>query len=466
MSRLTPARRIALDTLITADEHDAYVRDVLDRALARTALDRREAAFALRLVLGVSATRGCLDELVDRFVAKPASLDLPVRMALRIATFEIVYFDTPVEAAVSQGVELVRSRARSAAGLANAVLHRVAEAADAYLDATDIAGARHDAVRAARRAGLPVWLVRQVAQDRGRAAAEGLCACELAPAPLAVHMNSRVGLDLVRDGGGVALGLPGAVRVDDVARLRHAGAFERAELVVSDLHAQLVATAATRPGATLEVGAGRGTKTFVMAAQAARAGLARTHVAVDLSPRKVEANRARLARAGLAGGVSFGSGDCCDLDTVLAEHDRAAGAPVRFDTVLVDAPCSGTGTMRRHPEIPWRLKADDLTAIAAVQLRLLAAAAAHVAAGGMLLYATCSVMRCENEGVVERFLASEEGSAFQVQPLSGVGLISAHGYEQARRAVHAAEDASGMFQTLPATDAFDGHFCVCLRRRV
>ena len=134
MSRLSPARRAALNALLEAERSGSFVRDVLERADARPS-DARDAAFALRLALGVTATRGCVDELLDRFLAKPNRVKLPVRMALRVAAFELVYLDAMPEVAVSQGVELVRARAASAAGMANAVLRRVAEARVGYLAA-------------------------------------------------------------------------------------------------------------------------------------------------------------------------------------------------------------------------------------------------------------------------------------------------------------------------------------------
>ena len=140
----------------------------------------------------------------------------------------------------------------------------------------------------------------------------------------------------------------------------HRGVFERAAAVASDLNAQLIATAATRPGSCLEIGAGRGTKTYVMMCQAKRAGYERQHTALDLHDRKCDLNLARLHKAGIQG-VRTVSGDACELDEVLTSFDAMLGKPVKFDTVFIDAPCSGTGTMRRHPEIPWRLAECDVT---------------------------------------------------------------------------------------------------------
>ena len=116
MTKLSPARRRAHSALIEAQDGYGFVRDIL-AASAGTLSDARDEAFALTLALGVTATVGALDEALDRYIAKPSKVSARVRMALRIPAFEMLYLDTPGHVAVSQGVELVRSQARSAAGL-------------------------------------------------------------------------------------------------------------------------------------------------------------------------------------------------------------------------------------------------------------------------------------------------------------------------------------------------------------
>ena len=160
MSKLSPARKLALDVLMEADRRGMYARDVLSSRASAKAIDQRDSAFAARLALGVAATQGILDELLDQFLDKPKKVAPRVRMALRISAFEMLYLHTPGRVAVSQGVELVRCGAKSAAGLANAVLHKVADNVEDFATASDVDESERRLVRLSRLMGLPRQRVR------------------------------------------------------------------------------------------------------------------------------------------------------------------------------------------------------------------------------------------------------------------------------------------------------------------
>lgn len=463
MARLSPARRLALSYLQEAHAHTCYVRDVIDRHRYDTRVyDTRDIALAERLSLGVTATAGCLDELIDRYVVRPNKLKNPVRFALRIATFELAYLGRPQHIAVSQGVELVRSVAKSAAGLANAVLHNVADAVIDYRAATDVTADHQEVVQLARSCGLPVWLVENLEISLGDERTRALCAGQLEPAPLAACFVTLPPEEDQLWSGTARVQTPFS---DALRRM-----LLQNLAVISDAHAQLIAAGATAPGSLLEIGAGRGTKSFVIEATARRLGLRGTdpkqpdetsalHIVADLASAKGKANLKRLRAAGMAAGVVITSGDCTHLDRVLGADDGL------FDTVLLDAPCSGTGTMRRHPEIPWRLTKDDVQyTLPALQYKLLYEAAARVKPHGQLLYATCSVMSSENRQVVEQFLASDRGAAFKLVPLSDAPCFIQAPFMKARAYVHQQETPEGYFQTYPALNTFDGHFCARLVR--
>lgn len=468
VTELSCARRAALTVLAEAAQRDAYVRELLSSHPAVQRLDRRDAAFATRLALGATATSGCLDDALNAHLDRPKKVALRVRLALRIAAFELLYLGTSPEVAVSQGVELVRSVARGAAGLANAVLRRVAEGRDAFFSADDVGPMYRAIVSLARKAGLPAWLMRDIESSQSARVFEDLSSLAIDPAPIALHLNAYATSDV-----GVASAserfpeaeqlFPGCLAGVSGPQLMASGALDRAEAVVSDVCAQLIATAAARPGTCLEIGAGRGTKTYMMMCQAKRLGFEHRHVALDLFEGKCALNLERLGRAGITG-VQTIAGDACHLDGVLAELDEA-GERTLFGTVFVDAPCSGTGTMRRHPEIPWRLEPREArTELPALQLRMLTEAASRVASGGELYYATCSILRSENRAVVESFLQSEIGSRFELAPVYASDSLRCPGFSSASELVRACEPRSGLFQSLPAPDGYDGHFCARFKR--
>lgn len=173
-----------------------------------------------------------------------------------------------------------------------------------------------------------------------------------------------------------------------------------------DLSAQEVAQAsAPAPGErVLEVGQGRGTKTVLLEGAACSAGGPCDVVAVELSERKSALAARRMEAAGIADHVRCVAADARTLD-------EAYGT---FDLVFVDAPCTGTGTLARHPEIAWSLDEDAPEKLARLQLEILAVAAARVRGGGRLVYATCSILSEENERVVDEFLASPAGAGFEL----------------------------------------------------
>lgn len=420
MARLSPARRVALGVVSECRRREARARDVLRTSEAMASLDARDRALATRLVLGTVAARGTLDGLLDAHLTR-GRLEPRVRDALRLAAFELCYLDSDASVGVSQGVELVRSVAPRAAGLANAVLRKVAtEDAPAVAKArARVAAGGLAAADVALAAGVPQWLAR-------RAVVAGECAAvarSLEPAPVYVAANvARHTFDETRDllaSAGcephAVDGVPGAFELGAVAALAPSGLVEAVDVLPADLSAQHVAALAA-PGAgerVLEVGCGRATKTVLMAAGA---GEGSSVTSCDVDAHKVELARRRVQAAGLGGRVT-----CVAWDgTRLADADLPGALVGPFDVVLVDAPCSGTGTLRRHPEIAWSLGEKDVRELAALQLRILSAAAARVALGGRLVYSTCSLLPEEDEDVVAAFMAGPAGRGFS---LAGEGRL-------------------------------------------
>ena len=455
MAQLSAARKAALSTLLAARERTAYVRELLNSPTSAphlAALSPEDRAFAARLALGVTSTQGTLDEAIDAHLRPGRPLDPEVRDALRVSAYEILFLGKSPFAAVSQGVELVRSRAKSASGLANAVLRRVAEGRDAFMAASE-----------AHRFGMPSWLVEYVRADLGDAGLERLGEAGLAQAPTYVANNPAwMGDSRAREGfaaAGVSVekhgSVPGAWLASDARSVASCALFsgEEVQAVVADYGAQLTAyLAAPAPGErVLEVGSGRGTKTILLAGHAHRAHGAARIWALDVHAGKAKVASDRLARARVEG-VTQVVGDAREPE-VLDE------LPPQLDCVLVDAPCTGTGTLRRHPEITWSLLPEDVSSCARLQLQILRSVGPRVAPGGRLAYATCSVLRAEDEDVVAAFLASPEGEGFEVVRASDVARD-----DDAAEELAGLETTEGFMRTTPVPQGPDGHFCAVLRR--
>ena len=478
MRQLSPARRVAAQILGDVRRRDAYARDVLRMSAHMKKIDERDRALATRLVLGVTACVGQLDNIIDTHVKKRSSLEPTVRDALRLSCFELLHLARPAHIAVSQGVELVASVRPKARKLANAVLRRVAEE-----DVCVIERARQQLreglasdLERAQASGLPEWLVSLWDTSIEHDILDEMCLSQLEPAPVWVHAQAKARPEHTSEEALTACGfdpvkeqLVGAYELRQAAGLASSGLVASAELVPSDLAAQLVCAIAlpqTNPSGArrmLEIGQGRGTKSLIMLSQAHRCELAIDHVGVDISPAKVSQATARLKQARL----SSRSRSLCLDGRFVAGDTLPELIRGKFDTVFLDVPCSGTGTMRRHPETCWSLQAESLDAsnpvgLPALQLQMLKAASARVKRSGSLLYATCSVFKEENDEIIDAFLRSSYGEGFEVEQVSEAPQLKAL---SAVELVASYEDERGMFRSYPVREGCDGHFCARMVRR-
>ena len=421
MARATAARRRALALLGERRRREARARDLLRGSEALSALPERDRAFATRLVLGVTAAEGALDRALGAHLRRDAHLEPRVRDALRLAAFELLYLGERSDVAVSQGVELVRGVAPRAAGLANAVLRRVAERDAPMLVAARerVADGSFDVSDLALVGALPEWLCERALASLGPADAPAWAAGAIGPVGAWVAANrARLSVPeaealLAEAGCEPATGpVAGSFLLGAPARLAPSGLVERADVLPCDLAAQEVALAAApAPGSrVLEVGQGRGTKTVLLEGAAVSAGAPCEIVAVEVDPRRSALAASRMEAAGVADLVT-----CVAADGLTLGGDDLPDVLLgTFDLVFVDAPCTGAGTLARHPEIAWSLEPSAPGELAALQGEILAAAAARVASGGRLVYATCSVLAEEDERVVEAFLASPAGAGFEL----------------------------------------------------
>ncbi|MBA4370587.1 MAG: hypothetical protein C0418_03290 [Coriobacteriaceae bacterium] len=244
--------------------------------------------------------------------------------------------------------------------------------------------------------------------------------------------------------------IPGSIVAGDPARAVASAALRDGLVIVADAASQFAPAAiGSHPnGVLIDLAAGRGTKTLLLQTHAAAAGAPADIYAVDIHPFKTAVLEDRMRSLEIPG-VTALTGDSTRPETILALPPAGSA-----DAVLVDAPCSGLGTLRRRPEMRWRVSPADIGPLAALGTELLRAAASLVRPGGVVVYSTCTVTRAENADVVEGFLGSEEGSGFRLRRLDAVVP------EQWRDFV----TVEGWFQSLPATDGPDGHFVATLER--
>ena len=415
---VTPARQAACAIGRVVRERNAYVAEVTPAVLAKfQGISPEDAAFATKIARGVTATVGTLDEFINRNMKTPNDIDEVVRDAMRVSAYELLFLDKPAYVVVDQGVELVCSVAPKAGGLANAVLRRMSESAKTF----PFGNPNLSLQVLARSQAFPMWLAKRLMNEMTLPKATAFMRACNTDAPVFIAVNSVKGdfeqVEEAFDQAGSLLetseDVQGCYRVKEARSLRNADVralFEAGEVLVSDEGAQTVAQLAMpaqEPESFLEIGSGRGTKTILLQSAAHRAfGHCVPMTSVDDHDFKGKI----LGERCTAYGIDTVEPLTADARTISQELPEGS-----FDAVLLDAPCSGVGTLRRHPEIRWRLKPEDITSMASINLDLLIEAAKMVKPGGVITYATCTVFPEENEQVVERFLKTKFGEQFEIE---------------------------------------------------
>jgi 16S rRNA (cytosine967-C5)-methyltransferase len=395
---IAPARLAAAEALRAIDE-GTDLPTALHRARAPLT-DRRDQALLTELVSGTVRMRAALDYQLARHSARPIeTLDPEVRRVLRLGAFQLLYLArVPASAVVNDAVRLARvGHVSSAAGFINAVLRATARV-PRPLSWPD----GHLAERLATEYSHPQWLVARWLDRLGEERTRAWLTFNNLPPSMTVATNRTRG---TRDHLASALAAEGVAtqptrRAPDGLQVTTPGLTDSSALkgglcLIQEEASQLLAHLGTVPegGRVLDLCAAPGGKTMTLAARVGPTGLV---VACDVRPRRLRVLRDTVRR--------------CQLSRVRLVQVPPEGplpfAHGAFDLVLVDAPCSGLGTLRRDPDIRWKIRPEDLARLSRVQTSLLDRAAPLVARGGQIVYATCSSEPDENEQVVEAFLAT------------------------------------------------------------
>jgi len=403
---VSPARAAAFDILLRVERESSYASELLHSATyARlSALDH---ALATELVMGVLRWRSRLDDEIAGASSQPISkLDLEILIALRLALYQMRWLDRiPQRAALHESVELVkRARKRSAAPFVNAVLRKLSAAPRnrEVLPGNVLPGNESDSPETlARSFAHPLWLVERWVREYGLSAVREICKHNQSAPITAIRLRTPTAEAALKQEG-ISLtagGLLASARRVTAGAITETQAFRTGQVVIQDEASQLVAALAGPAPPEQQSGTGLRILDCCAAPGGKTLAIADRHPGATITALDIHPHRARLLRKLLRTSRSGGQ-----IQVVVADA-RNLPISLRFNRVLADVPCFGTGTLARNPEIKWRLQLTDLAGLQARQSAILRSALAQVAPGGRLVYSTCSLEKEENEDIIEQVLA-------------------------------------------------------------
>jgi len=394
------ARETALRVLVSCRTNNAWADAALKAQLQRDGLSGADAALCSRIVYGVMQNQILLDHYLGAYCSQRLDhLQPPLLEILRIGAYQILYLDkVPDRAAVNESVELAKKNKRgTAAGLVNAVLRKVSQNKESLPEIPNKDELQYLSVKYSH----PRWLVKRLMPILGREETERFLDINDSIAPLTIQLNplktSAETLTAELADAGVSARahswVPGCLELSSTGDLTGLDAFREGKFIVQDPAARLVSLVAdVQPGQrVLDVCAAPGGKSFSAAFAMENQG---SVISCDLHENKLVRIREGAARLGLT---------CVDTAAADGRKFRPEWESA-FDTVIVDAPCSGLGIIRKKPDVRYK-RANDLFALPVIQSAILENAARYVKPGGTLVYSTCTILPEENGQITDAFLA-------------------------------------------------------------
>ena len=403
------AREAAMLTLAACERQGAWSDGHLKKVLREQGLDRRDAALATRLCYGVLQNRLLIDWHLERFCKGTLSaLDIKVLCNLRMAVYQILFLDKiPPSAAVNEAVALTKKHCRNprAAGMVNGILRSLLRQGE-----LPEAKGCDKAETLSLKYSHPRWLVKEFLSALGPEGAEMLLAADNEQPPTTAQVNvlrtdpERLAQALQADGVETEPHpwLPGCLQLSGTGDMERLQAFQSGHFYIQDGAARLAVTAAgVTPGSrVLDCCAAPGGKSFAAATDMENRG---EIISCDIHPHKIKLMEAGRDRLGLS------IIKPCLQNAARTREEWVGG----FDTVITDVPCSGLGIIRKKPDIRYK-DPEALKGLPRVQREILNNCAQYVRPGGVLLYSTCTLLRRENEGIVDGFL--ETHPQFELEP--------------------------------------------------
>ncbi len=442
-------RSFATEILTQVDTHKAYADVLLDRTLKDRPLEELDRALLTEIVYGTLRWRGKLDAELSRHLRRPLSeIDPRIRNLLRLTSYQLLFLDrVPDYAAVNEAVELAKlHRGGKTAGFVNGVLRNL-------LRSRDRAAILHREERSLSSLAIeyshPEWLVKKWRQEFGLQSAINLMRANNEKAPLVIRVNSlRCSRDRLLQAfsrAGISAAptrfSPQGVSVQPAGGVESFPGFSEGWFQVQAESSQLVGLLlSARPGERiLDACAAPGGKATHIAELMKDQG---ELIAIDKSKPGLAKLRDNATRLGITCIQPYHADAGRDLDNSLSGP---------YDRILVDAPCSGLGTLRAHPEIKWHRNEADLQRLSLLQSKLLDRVAWHLKRGGILVYATCTLTREENEQNLESFLMRHD--EFELEDAARYLPTEAQYMTKGK-----------YFQALPQRDNTDGFFAARLKK--
>ena len=440
--KIDRVRELAMQVLQKVHVEGAYANVVLVETLREVQLSERDRRFLTELVYGVTKAGASLDYMIGRYVADLRKAQPAIRELLRLGFYQIFCMDrVPPSAACNTAVELAKKHGRRGAesfvnGVLRAALREPERAA--FPDG-------RDARSLALRTWHPQWMVERWIRTYGYERTEELCRCNNTSAPLSMRVNTlRTNRDALMEqlaaaGAQVRVSawVPDGIVLDAHGALDELAALREGLAQVQDESSMLVAhILGAEPGMTvIDACAAPGGKTTHIAQRMENRGRILAFDIYEEKIRRIERNAKRLGISIIEAHLS----DACEIGAVYAGQ---------ADRVLVDAPCSGLGVLRRKPDARWKKSARDAKTLPSLQHAILESAAQTVKKGGVLVYSTCTMEECENAAVVNAFLETHTDFAL----------------EETGRFLPVQKTAERMVQIMPEADGPDGFFIARMRR--
>ena len=451
-------REVALACLLNLSKNDVSISSVVDNAFEQSRLSGRERRLANALVYGVVRWKQQLDWILGHFVNPKFQLDVKHRAILRLGTFQLLHLDgIPPHAAIFETVQLAK-RSRKTAGFINAVLRSVQR------KSTDLSYPSletHPIDHISFSMSYPKWLVKRWIQSHGLPWTLAFCEASNKVAPLTIRANSLLtNRDILCESlksyglspkvstitlDGIVIENNTITDSDEVTSPKREKTLQdviiRDDVYVQDESAMLVPylLMPESPKLVVDLCAAPGGKTTHIACMMRNSGKV---IAADISEKKLAMLQENCERIGVQN---------VEPRTIDVTKDDLSFINAA-DAVLIDVPCSGFGTLRRHPDIRWNKTSDQLIALKDLQYRLLEKTAQHIKPGGIIVYSTCTIEPMENQEIVNQLLHNYPKFTLE------------HASDFLPEVAQSAVTQQGFLQTLPHEHGVDGTFAARLRR--